>query len=731
MNMPKKSRILRTAPILLALVALLCAPVVDAQKLKQNILDVAVTQFDYPRVAAIYEDMQLKGNVTPDDLRQLAITYQKMDEPQKAEATYTKLMATGAQKPKDILEYADQLRANGRYKEAVEWYGNYAAVMPEDHSVDGYTKDPSLMSNLMRDSTNNAVRKIPINSPQADLGMCVMDDLLIFSSSRGEGAGGKRRYLWDAQPYLNLYTALLKGESAIDPVVMRKEINSRYHDGTVSYDSTHHRMYFTRDNVHYGTLQKSDDGYLNLGIYFVDVVTGEFGQQEWDALIPFDHNDKNSNYGHPCVSPDGSQIYFVSDRPGGQGGTDIWVCQNLGNQWGAPKNMGSVVNTPGDEMFPFLRKDSTLFFASTGHPGLGGLDIFSTRLTPTGALPVRNLGYPLNTRFNDHSLILINDTTGFFASDRTGGEGSDDIYGCTIRPETMIIAGIVIDKDSREAIDGASYELRKVNGDVISLREFETTEDGKFKMKVDHLDKCVLFVTRQGYKDKEVPITTNVDDIGNLIVEMEKYGFMVEGTVTSAATGELLVDADVLLTDGEDEHIKSAKTDAQGRYSFELQPESNYRIRVGKDGYFKQSAVLSTKGRPSQTFTKDFALVKLAVNEVVRLDNILYDYAKWNIRPDAAKELDNLVETLKENPTVKIELSSHTDCRGKDAYNLSLSEKRAKSAVDYIISKGIPKENIISKGYGETLPSEGCDCTKCSEEEHQRNRRSEFKVLSL
>jgi len=490
-------------------------------------------------------------------------------------------------------------------------------------------------------------------------------------------------------------------------------------------------MYFTRDNVHYGSVGKSDDGYLNLGIYFVDVVTGEFGQQEWDALIPFDHNDKNANYGHPCVSPDGAQIFFVSDRPGGQGGTDIWVSQNQGDQWGAPVNMGPLVNTAGNEMYPFLTGDSTLFFASTGQPGLGGLDIFSTRLTPAGPLRLRNLGYPINTRYNDHSLILINDTAGFFASDRPGGEGSDDIYGCTVRPETMIIAGIVIDKDSREPIDGADLVLKNTNGDTVVIREIELEDGGKFRIKADYLEQYILSVSRNGYLPVDLPINTTTDDIANLIVELEKYEFAVEGVITSAETGEAIPGATVVLTDGNDEHIKTETTDAAGKYYFTLKPESDYRIRVGKEGYFKQSGALSTKGKSSQVFKKDFALVKLAVNAVIRLDNIFYELAKWNIRPDAAIELDKLVETLKENPTVKIELSAHTDCRGKDAYNLSLSEKRAKSAVDYILKKGIPKESITSKGYGETMPSENCDCTKCTEDEHQRNRRTEFKVMSL
>jgi outer membrane protein OmpA-like peptidoglycan-associated protein len=212
---------------------------------------------------------------------------------------------------------------------------------------------------------------------------------------------------------------------------------------------------------------------------------------------------------------------------------------------------------------------------------------------------------------------------------------------------------------------------------------------------------------------------------------MTKYDYAAEGVVYNGETMEPLAGAVVELTDGTDQVLETITTDASGKYAFPLKPESDYRLKVDKDGFFKQSARISTKGKPSSVIRTDFKLFPLVVDQVVRLDNIFYDYAKWNIRPDAAVELDKLVATLVDNPTVKIELSSHTDCRGKDAYNMSLSEKRAKSAVDYIISKGIPKENITSKGYGESQPSEDCECSKCTEEQHQSNRRTEFKVLGL
>ncbi|HRH38471.1 MAG TPA: hypothetical protein PK760_09005, partial [Flavobacteriales bacterium] len=291
----------------------------DAQKLQQKMAARYNDVFDYGKVAAIYEDLDAKGKSDANTMRKLAEAYMKMGEAPKAEGAYRRLMIMPGHNADDMLHFADQLRANGKYTEALAQYEQYAREKPDDQRAQNYLKNPTLFFRLKKDSASATIRTVPINSVDADMGMSVMDDLLIFSSARGEGVGGKRMYMWDDQPYLNLYSALLKGETAEEPMVMRADINSRYHDGTVSYDSTAKRLYFTRNNYFYGTTTKDKEGELNLGIFFTDVVKGEFGQPEWGNLIPFDHNDANFSTGHPCVSPDGKKIYFASDRPGGEG----------------------------------------------------------------------------------------------------------------------------------------------------------------------------------------------------------------------------------------------------------------------------------------------------------------------------------------------------------------------------------------------------------------------------
>lgn len=715
---------------LAVLAAMLIAAGLSAQKLQQRMAGRYADVFDYRKVAAIYEDLDARGKSDAATLRQLARAYTKLGDAASAEGAYRRLMIAPGRTADDVLAFGDALRATGKYSEALEQYQVYAKERPDDPRVKGYLRSPDLFYRLKRDSASATIRKVPINSPQADLGMSVMGEYLLFSSARGEGVGGHRTYAWDDQPFLNLYSAELKGETAENPLVMRQHVNSRWHDGTVSFDSLARRMYFTRNNVWYGTVKKSKRGELNLGIYFSDVVKGEFGQEEWGNIVPFDHNDPEHNLGHPCVSPDGRTLYFASDRPGGEGGVDIWMCRNLGNQWGAPENMGPKVNTPGDEMHPYMGGNGTLYFASNGHPGLGGFDLFYTRLGTSGPGTVFNMGYPMNTHWNDHGLMLINDSTGFFVSDRPGGQGSDDIYGCTIRLPLMRLAGRIIDKATREPIEAADLIVKDGKGEPVKRSTLEMLPGGRFTLDAEYRERYVLVANAVGYQQAEMPVATNDDPLEEIVIEMEKYDYLAEGTVYDGNTGQPLAGVTVLLTDAQGQEVARHTTDASGNYRFPLEKERDYKLQADKESYFKQSARISTKANPNPVIRTDFRLYPLEVNQVVRLDNIFYDYNKWNIRPDAALELDKLVQTLRDNPSVRIELSSHTDCRGKDAYNMSLSEKRAKSAVDYLISQGIEKARLVSKGYGESKPSEACICEKCTDDQHQRNRRTEFKVLS-
>jgi outer membrane protein OmpA-like peptidoglycan-associated protein len=384
-------------------------------------------------------------------------------------------------------------------------------------------------------------------------------------------------------------------------------------------------------------------------------------------------------------------------------------------------------------MYPFMdRGQHLLSSASSGHPGLGGYDLFTTKLTAAGPGKVFNLGYPMNTSYNDIGLVLsADDSTGYFVSNRPGGQGSDDIYGCTVHPPRTTITGVVVDKMDQTPVNAYELVVLDAKGHEIEDMQVETNDDGTFTINVPYSEKYTVKAAKDGYRPGQVELNTETDDLSKAVIQLEKNDFGAEGIVYNGADNKPLGGVTVHLCDADGAVLQDVVTGPDGTYNFGLRNNTDYKIKVEKEGFFKQSARITTKGKNNNTVIHtDFNLFPLEVDQVVRLDNIYYDVAKWNIRPDAAKELDKLVQTLNDNPTVIIELSSHTDCRGKDAYNMGLSEKRAKSAVEYLISQGIAKERLTHKGYGESVPFAKCVCEKCSDDEHQSNRRTEFKVLS-
>lgn len=716
----------------LLLVATISAMPASAQKLKERMADKYLASMDLPRAIEVYEDMADKDTANIDLLRNLADTYSKAGDPVGEMTTRAKMVGLNGAAPQDLWEYAQALRDNGKYEEAMVWYQNFHDMDPTNPMGKMYAEDKGFFERITRDKDNHDIRKLEINSENSDFGMTFMDDMVIFSSARGEGAGGKHKYEWNEQPFLNIHTALRDSLALKEPLVMRKDINSRFHDGTVSYDAKAKRMYFTRNNYHYGIIDEAEDGEVKLGIFFSDIEMGEYGDNlEWTSLVPFDHNDANYNIGHPAVSNDGGYIYYTSDMPGGKGGTDIWRSKKAGDTWGKPENMEGI-NTPGNEMFPFPSPDGKLFFSSNGHKGLGGLDIFYAQLTDEGTGNVHNMGMMLNSRFDDHSALLMEDgRTGFFASNRPGGMGDDDIYGLTILEwPNIFITGIVVDRDTREPIENATILLKDENNVKVTDVIIATEPGGKFSVEAEYHAKYTLIAVKNGYFQKEMEIVTEESSLENVVMELVKYDYAAEGLVLKGEDDTPIEGAWVRLYDANDSLLHEMQTMDDGKYACPLSPESDYTLRAEAEGRFKQSVRISTKNKQAAVIYTDFRLHPLEINTVIKLDNIYYDVNKSNIRPDAALELDKLAQTLRDNPTVKIELSSHTDSRGSDAYNKRLSQQRAQSAVTYIVGEGIAKDRMIAKGYGEEQLVNDCkDGVECTDEEHQANRRTEFKVL--
>ncbi|MEQ9304983.1 MAG: OmpA family protein, partial [Marinoscillum sp.] len=377
----------------------------------------------------------------------------------------------------------------------------------------------------------------------------------------------------------------------------------------------------------------------------------------WSEPRPISVNLPDSWDSTPALSPDGGTLYFSSTREGGYGGADIYSAQlNRRGRWVDVQNLGPQVNTPGEEMFPFVSEDGRLYFSSNGHPGFGNLDLFvATRRR--GKITVENLGQPMNSSSDDFAMYQFDLTRGFFSSNRPGGKGDDDIY-------------TFVNEDP---------DLKVVNYYVVGT-------------------------------------TYTTDDAGEKII---------------------LPNTKVELVAEDGEIVNESFTTEDGKFKFRVYAEENYNLIGEKTDYFTTRKVFTTLGKSvdrttlkdfitNVTFSTEIMMDRIVLEKAIVLNNIYYDLDKWDIRPDAAKVLDSLVLIMKDNPDIFIELGSHTDARAPDDYNMELSQKRAKSAVDYIISNGVRTDRIVARGYGET---QLIIQNATTEEQHQRNRRTEFKVL--
>tara|TARA_B100000809_G_C15114228_1_gene521782 strand:- start:546 stop:2426 length:1881 start_codon:yes stop_codon:yes gene_type:complete len=621
---------------------------------QEKLADKFFSNYGYVKATELYQEVLKKGDTSLHVLTRLGDCYYNNSKSEKAAFWYAKALKYNTKdiNPEYIYKHIQSLRSLGNYEEADSWMKNFMKIQNTDSRIKDYNPENIAKYYELANSEENSTVKIhnlPFNTKYADFGSFIHNGQLYFASARN--TDNKELYGWNKEPYLDIYQ--IKVDKKVDSVtygtpdfISAEKVNTNFHEASIAIANDGITMYFTRDNVGKGNKKVKYDkkGTTHLKLYKATLV-----DESWTDIIELPFNDEVFSTGHPTLSPDNKQLYFVSDREGGLGSTDIYVVDiKEDNTYSQPRNLGEHINTEGREMFPFVAKDSTFYFSSDGHLNLGFLDIFKSQLLKDFTAAPKNLGAPYNSGFDDFAYFKNaseeeNDHTGYFSSNRPGGQGSDDIYAFDASVCTQIIKGITRNKNDNKILSGVTVKLINEVGKVIS--EVETGVDGTYEFTADCNKTYTVIGNKLDFKDDQKKVTT----------------------------------------DNEHENVTEA----------------------------------------------DLNLEPLIVDSQIVINPIFFDFDKSNIRTDAQYELENIVDVMRAHPTMVIKIESHTDSRGRDKYNEKLSDRRAKSTKEYIMSRGIAANRIESAiGYGESQLLNKCaNRVKCTKDEHQLNRRSYFYIL--
>ena len=608
-------------------------------------------QEQYIDAVKIYEKLVKKGVISTEIYQRVADAYYFNANYEKASFWYRKLYELDPNCSSEYLyRYGQSLKSADNYAEAKTILDLYVKKQTGEVrsalflKFNGKANTDDKLSNAFK------VSNLGINSPKSDYGGTFKGDTLVFASARSQNVGSLI-YKRTNQSFTNLYYSLIN--SLVDfpePKLFSGKTFSKFHEATPTFSKDGKTMYFTQNE-----LKPNNKGKTVNGLYKIYKSVYENGNWSIPVKVSIDA-DPTHRIAHPALSFDEKYLYFASDMTGTLGASDIFKVKiNEDGSYGKPENLGQIVNTEGRESYPYLTSDNKLLFASDGHPGYGGFDIFVLDLDNPNASPI-NLGAPINSSMDDFAMVWDREKRlGVFTSNKKGGLGDDDIY----------------------------------------------------------------------YFEEVNPFSFDVDAI-------------VKGTLQNNINKQFLQGAQVVLLDKNDIVISKTTTDENGNYSFgPIKSNQTVKIRIEKEGYDTQQSLVTISQYQSQVtvpFVVSSQKVKIEkgvdIADVVKFNSIYFDLDKYNINKNAKVELEKIVEVLKSYPTIKIEIGSHTDSRQHRKYNKLLSQKRADATMKYLISKGIKKERLTAKGYGESrLVNKCADAIYCTEKEHQQNRRSSFIIV--
>lgn len=723
------------------------------QRIAQKTADHLFDEMSYASAVGYYKDLSKARKPSENNLRRLAICYYKLQDFEKAEQAYARLSSLYPQAltENDLFNQIQCLKSLGKYGEVEAVMKKLSDKNSNSTFLAAHRLNPGYETKLKKDSLKYRIFNVKdVNTEYSEFYPYIYEKgkALMMVSNRRNVVAKNKTFAFDDTYFTDIYTADKKDSLSFGDVKpLTKKVSTKYHDGPAVFSADGKTMYITRTNYLNHKLGKSSRKIANLKL----LIFAKTANGDWDEGTVFPFCSDEYSLGHAALSLDEKRLYFVSDMPGGYGETDLWYSDLVNGTWQKPVNMGADINTEGQEMFPYINEQAILFFTSNGYAGLGGLDICYS-FPVGGSYPEgRLLDYPVNTRFDDFGFYVNPDLrTGYFSSNRPGGKGKDDIYyfNSTSPLFGISVEGKARNSYSKQPVAGAKVRLLDQSGKAID--SVRTSQDGRYGMQIPDPSKQYTMVVEetavyssQSLNLKSLAPGKNEKDI----LLYPKY--TVVCLVTEGNGSKPLDGVKASLTDKVNNEKFNYITGADGRFTAGIKDKKagdqmHYTVKLEKPGYITSvqdvDIVLDTAVVIDLHKIINAGLEKMKkgtdIGKIVKINPIYFDVAKWDIKPEAAKELDKIVSVMMENPTMRIELGSHTDCRSAKAYNMLLSEKRAKASASYIISRGIDKSRIYGKGYGETRLINACECegakvVPCTEEQHQQNRRTEFIVVNF
>ena len=626
-----------------------------SQKAKLANADKKYDNYAYIDAIKTYEKVAEKGYKSAAMFQKIGNAYYFNGELDKACKWYTELfnMPDTTIEPTYYYRYAQSLRAIGENDKADEILKQFDKVSQNDSRAKLFNENRNYLDEIKANSGRYKIENASINSKYSDYGSTIYNNKIVFTTARDTGSLGQRIHTWTDQYFTNLYSADLGEEmTPANPVKFNKKLKTKFNEATPVFTKDGKTVYFTRNNYIDGKKGKNENGVTLVKLYKA-TLEGE----EWTKIIALPFTSDNYSTAHPALSPDEKTMYFASDMPGTLGLSDLFKVEiKEDGSFGNPVNLGSSINTEGRETFPFVSQENELYFASDGHPGVGGLDIFMARINKDGSLDkVHNVGMDANSPKDDFAYIIDSKSRrGFLSSNRDGGQGFDDIY--------------------------QFLETRK------------------------------------------------------LICEQELYG-----KITDLESKIPLPNAKVTLYDDKMNNLNSMPADQNGDYTFAVECGKMYTVRAEKEDYGtneKQITISKKDGKTQLDIALEKDQCKVTVGDDLGkcfgIKMIYFDLDKSDIRTEAALDLEKILDVLNQYPNMKLDIRSHTDSRASFKYNEALSDRRAKSTISWLIKNGINPNRLVGRGYGEYKLVNRCsDNVKCTEEEHQMNRRSEFIITAL